>query len=212
MIHKTGKCSKEAKYIPHTDDRKWDSVGKSCKLACDRQVSMGLVNGTVENANKVLQPLSIRTHERMYSMMCSGWTPFKDAHNFLEWRYRHHNKQADHIVDQVIIHCKSFSYRDTRPIEAITPGNANILAFSDVGFRGSDGFSSAGWLALVFGGPWGAKSLMSTSLSRNTSEWTPTLPPLKLKWWRPKVPSHVSINSRCRGGTWVSLLFLFLFI
>ena len=52
---------------------------------------------------------------------------------------------------------KSFTYRDTRLIEAIKPGNANILIFSDGGFWEHDGIGSAAWIAYVLGGRWGVQ-------------------------------------------------------
>ena len=109
----------------------------------------------VANKNPEMKPLIERVHNSMYSMWKSGWKPHKDSKNFLEWRYRRFNKQADHIANMTMLNRKSFSYRDTRLIEAIKPGNANILIFSDGGFWEHDGIGSAAWLAYVLGGRWG---------------------------------------------------------
>ena len=61
-----------------------------------------------------------------------------------------------------MIHRKSYSYRDSRLIEEIAPGNANILVFSDGGFREQDGIGSAGWIAYVLGVLGGTKEVTFT--------------------------------------------------
>ena len=118
---------------------------------CDSQVTEGLLNGKVANTNPNMKPLIEWAHNCMYSMLKSGWKPYKDSQDFSEWRFRHFNKQADHIANMTMKVKKSFSYRDSRLIETIRPGNANILIFSDGGFREHEGIGSAAWIAYVLG-------------------------------------------------------------
>ena len=101
-----------------------------------------------------MKPLIERAHHCMYSLWKFGWKPYKDSHNLLEWRYRRFNKQADHIANMTMKHGKSFTCRDSRLIEAIGPGNANILIFSDGVFWEHEGIRSAAWFAYVLGGHW----------------------------------------------------------
>ena len=75
--------------------------------------------------------------------------------DFLEWRPREFNRIADNIANLVMDHKRGFSYRNDRLLEAIRPGNANILVFSDGGSRPSEAVASGGWVAFVLGGHWG---------------------------------------------------------
>ena len=90
----------------------------------------------------------------MYDILKTGWPPYKDSQHFIEWRRRCYNKQADHIANMTMLHTKSFSYRDMRIIDAIKPGNANILVFSDGVYCESDGIGSGGCIAYVLGAFW----------------------------------------------------------
>ena len=80
--HTRGEKNEQTKYLTHGNDRSFDAVWKRCKLVCDRQVTMVLLNGTLKNTNEGMESLIERTHNTTYSMMCSGWKPFKDAHHF----------------------------------------------------------------------------------------------------------------------------------
>ena len=42
-------------------------------------------------------------------------------------------------------------------MEAIRPGNGNVLVFSDGGSRPSGSIAAAGWIAYVLGGVWGSE-------------------------------------------------------
>ena len=74
--------------------------------------------------------------------------------DFLEWRPREFNRIADNIANLVMDHKRGFSYRNDRLLEAIRPGNANILVFSDGGSRPNEAVASGGWVAFVLGGHW----------------------------------------------------------
>ena len=90
-----------------------------------------------------------------YQIVKAGWQPFIDHEDFLEWRRREHNKIVDHIANESMKFRKSFSYRNKELLQAIRPGNANILVFSDGGSWETDAIASGGWVAFVLGGHWG---------------------------------------------------------
>ena len=90
-----------------------------------------------------------------YGYVQTGWKPFKNSGDFIEWRLRKHNKIADHVANLTMDNRKSFSWRNEILLEAIRPGNCNILIFSDGGTRPADSVASGGWVAFVLGGHWG---------------------------------------------------------
>ena len=57
QIHKKCEKSEMTRYEPHGNDRKWDAVGRRCKLVCDSQVIAGLLNGTVADVDPGMKPL-----------------------------------------------------------------------------------------------------------------------------------------------------------
>ena len=48
-----------------------------------------------------------------------------------------------------------FSYRNSELLRAISFGNANILTFSDGGYRPADNLAAGAWVSYVLGGHWG---------------------------------------------------------
>ena len=77
--------------------------------------------------------------------------------DFLEWRRREYNKLADNVCNLVMDQRQTFSYRNRDLMEAIRPGNGNVLVFSDGGSRPGSSIAAAGWIAYVLGGVWGCE-------------------------------------------------------
>ena len=94
-------------------------------------------------------------HKLAYDIYVSGWRPIIEGGDFLEWRPRRYNQLADNVCNLVMDHRQTYSYRNSELMEAIRPGNGNILVFSDGGVRPDSSIASAGWIAYVLGGIWG---------------------------------------------------------
>ena len=143
-------------YKPHAEDRKWDSVGRRCKFVCDNQTTANLLNRQAARKNSKHKPLIDKSLNVQYEIVKAGWRPFNDSENFMEWRRREFNKVADHVANETIKHRKSFSYCNKDLREAIRPGNANILVFSDGGAWAEARVGASAWVAYVLGGHWGS--------------------------------------------------------
>ena len=76
----------------------------------------------------------------------------------MEWRQRDHNKVADHIANLTMEFNRPFSHRNKELIAAIRPGSANVLTFSDGGYRAEDNLASGAWVSYVLGGHCGDES------------------------------------------------------
>ena len=151
---------KEArKYKPHPEDRAWDGTGKKAKLVVDSKITEAILNRQAVCKSREFLPLVRRSLEIQHDLVKAGWEPYKEHGNFLEWRYREHNKVADWIANQTMKTKKSFSYRNDRLKAAFNGGgNANVLIFSDGGSWLEDSIAASAWVAFILGGPWGDKA------------------------------------------------------
>ena len=117
----------QRKYKAHPKDRHWDEVGKRVKLVVDNQATANVLNRKAICRSEFFRPIIRRCLNWQYGFVQAGWKPFKDSGDFIEWRLRKFNKIADHVANLTMDNRKSFSWRNTDLLEAIRPGNCNIL-------------------------------------------------------------------------------------
>ena len=99
-----------------------------------------------------------RSLNTQFDMVMADWRPFHDAGCFVEWRRREHNRVADFAANATMDDGQNFSYRNHELMHAIQAGNANILTFSDGGYRPREKVSAGAWVSYVLGGHWGSES------------------------------------------------------
>ena len=95
-----GKGDDKKNYTHHESDRVWKDVGKRCKLVVDSQITARLLNRQVRCKSGKYEAMVRRTLNMQYQIVKSGWLPFIDHDDILEWRRRKYNKIADHIANE----------------------------------------------------------------------------------------------------------------
>ena len=82
----------------HSEDVWWQSEQR-CKVVVDNSMVVGVATGTVELVHSSTEHVFRRIGNIMCEPLEKNWLPQHDGAEFVVWRRRSGNKQADHIAN-----------------------------------------------------------------------------------------------------------------
>ena len=128
----TGKvtANKKKKYEPHPEDKWWQGGGKGrVKFVADNQVLANIVSGKKKITESPLSVVFRRVTRAFTTLIQLKYLPFKDTGEYVYWRKRDFNKQADHIANVTLDTQRGQFHCDKTALREAKSKKANLLIF-----------------------------------------------------------------------------------
>ena len=126
-------------------DCSWQTSCKRMRFIVDNQLLARWCTGQAkmepDTRNLLADPL-----ELLAGVFLLGWRPFLDSMEPVEWRPREKNQEADRLANLAMDTGNSRIHLSPDPNLLAALSSANILCWSDGGFRPGPGFGASAWI------------------------------------------------------------------
>lgn len=134
----------------HPDDSWWEVPRKRVKVVMDNSAVVGIANGYNKLEHPFIEPDFIRINDTMYNLININILPQHSGADFVVWRRRAFNKQADHIANLALLHNEPARFIDEAALAVALSGDFSLLFYVDGAFWPADYRAAGAWILYGF--------------------------------------------------------------
>lgn len=135
--------------VAHPDDQILHRSSFCLNFVVDCKVLADLLSGITALCNEEQRPLFIRLARDIASFHSKSWVPRLAVGNYVEWRPREYNGQADHWCN-VAMDTRSGAFKvNVAQVKAGIAKGINVRLYSDGGARRGDGLAALAWIVYI---------------------------------------------------------------